>query len=222
MNTLHAAGRVREPAQAIDRRDQDVAHAAVLQFGQHAQPELGAILLADPQARQLLLAGQVDAQGQVHRPGLDLALGPELQVDGVQADHRPDRIQGPALPGLDLIEGRVCDLRDQGRGDLNVVQLLQVRLHLAGGHAPGVQGQNLLVEAGQPDLTLADGLGLELAVAIAGSVDIEFAVAVDDPLGCLAVAGVTGAVALRRVLAVAEVIGHLGVRARSIRRFLRS
>ena len=86
-----------------------------------------------------------------------------------------------------------------------------MRLHLAGRHAPDVQGQDLVVEARQPDLALADELGLELAVAVAGDVDLELAVAVDDPLGGLAVAGVTGAVALRRVSLLAEVIGHLGV-----------
>jgi hypothetical protein len=60
--------------QAIDTGDEDVLHAAVLQFGDDLQPELGAFGLGDPQAEHFLLAGQVDADGQIDRLDPDAAI----------------------------------------------------------------------------------------------------------------------------------------------------
>jgi hypothetical protein len=42
--------------EAIHHGDQDVLHAAVAQFGQHLEPELGPFIGLDPQVEHLLLA----------------------------------------------------------------------------------------------------------------------------------------------------------------------
>jgi hypothetical protein len=84
-------------------------------------------------------------------------------------------------------------------------------LQLAGRQAAGVQRQDLLVEAGQTDLALADQLGIEAAVAIARNGDLDLAGGVDHPLVGLAVAAVAAAVTVPGVLLVAEMIGQLGV-----------
>lgn len=122
----HAADGIGEPRQTVHRGDQDVLDPAHAQLTQDPGPELGALVLADPHPQQLLVAKEVDPQGQVHRPGLDPAFGADLQVDGVQIDDRPDRIQRAALPGPDLVQDRVGDLGDQCRRDLDAVDLLEV------------------------------------------------------------------------------------------------
>ena len=150
--------------------------------------------------------------GRFTLPLTDAAIGADLQVDGVQIDDRPDGVQRAVLPGPDLVEHRVSDLGDQRRRNLDVVDFLKVALHLPGGHAPSVERQDLLVEAVQPDLALADELGLEVAVPVAWNEDLQIAIGVDDPLAGLAVAAVAGAAAARRVLLVAEVVSHLGLK----------
>ena len=51
------------------------------------------------------------------------------------------------LPGFDLVDDRVGDRGNQGRGDLGAVHFLQVALNLPHRHAAGVQRQDLVVEA---------------------------------------------------------------------------
>src|SRR5512135_1168766 len=50
-----------EALQPIDDGDQHVLDAAVLQLGHHAQPELGAFALLDPQSEDLLVAFRAHA-----------------------------------------------------------------------------------------------------------------------------------------------------------------
>ena len=78
--------RLRKTLQAINAGDQDVFDTAVLEFGQHAEPELRALALADPQTQQLLVALEINAQGQIHSPGRHPAAVAQLEVDGVQVD----------------------------------------------------------------------------------------------------------------------------------------
>lgn len=74
--------RLREALQPVDARDQDVAHAEVLELGQHVEPELGTLGLADPQAQQVLLALEFDAERDVDR--------------GVKRDHLVVEAREPA------------------------------------------------------------------------------------------------------------------------------
>jgi len=98
--------------------------------------------------------------------------------------------------------------------------LLDDVLDVAGGQALGVQGQDLLVEAGQAALVLADELGLEGASAVARDVQRDVAhLTLDGLLGVAVAAVLGGAVAgvgrlegQGRLNGLAgEVGGHLGV-----------
>ena len=64
---IHRLYGLRKAGQAIAAGDEDVVDTAVLQFGEHVEPELCAFVLLDPQAQEFLVAVQVDAQGQVDR-----------------------------------------------------------------------------------------------------------------------------------------------------------
>lgn len=115
---LHAGARehrldgLGEALQAIHAGDEDVLNATVAQFGHHLQPELGALVLGDPQAEDFLLAGQVDTQRQIDRLHPHGALA-HLAVDAVEVDDGIHRIERARLPGLDLIGHRVGHRGDQ-------------------------------------------------------------------------------------------------------------
>ncbi len=90
--------RLGEASEAIDHGDQHVGHAAVLQVIKHLEPELGAFGLLDPQSEHVLVAGGVDAQGQVHGLVLDGALIADLQSQRVEVDNLVHRIERAGLP----------------------------------------------------------------------------------------------------------------------------
>lgn len=84
-------------------------------------------------------------------------------------------------------------------------------LDLAHRHAAGVQGDDLVVEAGPAGLVLGDQLGFEGALAVAPHLDGQFAELALERLPALAVASVAAGVDLRFVSVVAEVLGQFGV-----------
>ena len=104
---------------------------------------------------------------------------------------------------------RVGDLADQVAADLDAVELLEVRLDVAGRHAARVQRQDLVVEPLKAALALADDLRLEAAVAIAGRVDRHPPVLGDQRLGRLPVARVARAAGRLPMRLVAQMVGQL-------------
>src|SRR6516162_587295 len=77
-------------------QEEHVPHTAVLQVGEHAHPEPGALAAgAGPQAQHVLTAVRGDAYGGVDGPVGHLAV-PDLDHDGVDEDRRVHRIQRPA------------------------------------------------------------------------------------------------------------------------------
>ena len=71
------------------------------------QPELGALGLSNPQAQQLLLAGRVQPQRQVNRLACNLLVLPHLHRQAIQVNDRIHAVQGPGLPGNDVINDRI-------------------------------------------------------------------------------------------------------------------
>ena len=93
--------------------------------------------------------------------------------------------------------------------DPGPVQLGDVGLDLAGGHPAGVQGDDLLVQTGQPPLALLDQLRLEVALAIPRSVDPNPTLIGQERLGRPAVAGVPRAAWRRLTGRIAQMLGQL-------------
>jgi hypothetical protein len=60
--------------------------------------------------------------GHIDRPVGDLGVT-NLDDHRVDQQHRIHRIQGPALPGDEVLDHPVGDLRDRVSGDLSVVDL---------------------------------------------------------------------------------------------------
>ena len=114
----------------------------------------------------------------------------DMHDDAVEVDDRPDRIEPPLPPGGHFGIEVGGDLGDQRRRHIDAVEFLDHVLDVARGHALGVQGEDLFIEAGEPALMLGDQLRLEGAVAVAGRVEGEFAQFAADGLLRVAVAAV--------------------------------
>ena len=91
---VEGVDRLRETGQPVHGGDEHVSEAAVLQFRQHRQPELGALGLGQSQDQQLLLAFQIDPQRQIDGLADHPFVLADFQYDAVQVDDRINLIQG--------------------------------------------------------------------------------------------------------------------------------
>src|SRR3954454_1055799 len=197
--------RVREALQAVEDRDQDVLDPPGPQIVHEPQPELGALVLLQPQAQDFLGAVGADAQGDVDRLVPHQPLVAHLEPERVEEDQRIGRLQRPRLPCRDLVQHRVSDRADQVWRDVDPVQLAQVADDLQGAHAPRVHRDDLVVEAGEAPLVLGDQLRVEARLPVAWYRQLDPARVGDDGLAAVPVAAVAGS------LLTAEVVVHLGV-----------
>jgi hypothetical protein len=102
----------------------------------------------------------------VHRLVANRALVADLHPDGVEKDHRIDRLQGSCLPGGDLLKHRVGNHADQVGRDVEPVNLLQIADDLAVTQAPGVHRDDLVVEIREAALVTTDQLGIEARLTV--------------------------------------------------------
>jgi hypothetical protein len=167
--------------------------------------ELRALGFADPQAEQVLLAFEVDAERHINGLVLHRPARAPLQMDRVQVQDRVDRIERPALPGAHVVQHCVGHVRDQRRRHLDLIQIHEVPLDLARRQPARVKRDHLVVEARQAALALLHQLRIEIAVAIARHLDREFARVGQHVLRRHPVARVAGVPAFGGVLLVAEV-----------------
>jgi hypothetical protein len=94
---------------------------------------------------------------------------------------------------------------------LDAVNLLQVGLDLAAGHAARIRRDDLVVEAVEAGLTLLDELRLELRVAVARDINVELAALATDGFRGLAIAGVAAVFTGGVVLFVTEMASEFAL-----------
>jgi hypothetical protein len=171
------------PHRGLPRWEPD---AAVAEFVHHAQPELGALGLLDPEPEHFLGAVEADAERDVDRLVAHRALIPDLHAQRVQEHQRVEALERAVLPLGDLVEHGVGHRADQvGRAegnarravDLEAVELAQMALDLARAHSPGVHRDDLLVEARKAALVLRDQLRIETRQPLARHLQIKRAAA---------------------------------------------
>ncbi len=92
------------------------------------------------------------------------------------------------LPVLDLLHHLLGHVGNQRRAHLDFVDLLQLALDLARAHAAHVHRDNLIVEAREPRLALADDFRLVAAVAIPRRLQRDFSKIAFQRLGRHAIA----------------------------------
>ena len=202
--------RLREAPEAVDAGDQDVCDAAAVQVVENGEPELRALGLLPPDPEHVALALDGDPDGEIAGAGADGAVLADLHQQTVEVDDRIHRVQRPGAPRGDVLEHGVGDRADRVAADLHAVELAQVRLDVAHGHAAGVEPEDLLVQPGQPGLALAHELGVEAALAVARRLDLDRPELGLDRLGSRAVAVVAGPAGRRLARRKAEMLGQLG------------
>src|SRR3954449_9220665 len=116
--TEHGVHRVGKPLEAVADDEEHIAHAAVLQIGQHVHPELRRLATtgAGPQPEDVSPTVEVDADRGVERPVADLAVA-DLDVDSVDENRRVDRRKRPTGPGLHLLHHPIGDPTDRVLAD---------------------------------------------------------------------------------------------------------
>src|SRR5712692_7098104 len=182
----------------------------VLTRGSSPRAELGALGLLDPQPQHLFLAVAVEGEGNVDRLVAHQPLVADLDPQRIEENHRIDRIERPALPFPNFLENRIGDPADQIGGNLDPVELLQVRLDLANRQTPGIEADDPIVETVEPGLPLGDNLRLEAAVAVARYRELDRAVVAEHRFARMAVAAVSAASAGRVALLVPQMLAQLG------------
>ena len=91
-------------------RDQNVLNATVLQLVHHRKPELGALVIGDPQPQNLPKAVPVDAESHVNSLVFDhAAIGvADLDPERVEDHDRIHPLQRPGPPFPDLVQHGVA------------------------------------------------------------------------------------------------------------------
>ena len=210
---VHRVGQAFEP---VADQEEHIVHAPVLQLGEHRQPIACALRGGRrPDAQHVAAALQIHANGHVERAVGDL---PVAHLDDGRVDEhgRVHTIQGTRAPFVLLGHDPLGDATDGLPGHVRPVDLLEVGADLAGGQAPGIQGQHHLVHPGQPPLPFPDDDRLERAIAVSRHLDPDRTYRIGDHgLGGGAVARVRGPAVLGfLVLGAAQVLGHLLVQGR--------
>ena len=209
----HRVGQAFEP---VADQEEHIVHAPVLQLGEHRRPIARALRGGRrPDAQHVAAALQIHANGHVERAVGDL---PVAHLDDGRVDEhgRVHTIQGTRAPFVLLGHDPLGDATDGLPGHVRPVDLLEVGADLAGGQAPGIQGQHHLVHPGQPPLPFPDDDRLERAIAVSRHLDPDRTYRIGDHgLGGGAVARVRGPAVLGfLVLGAAQVLGHLLVQGR--------
>src|SRR3954454_13528879 len=115
--------RLREAGQAVDAGDQDVLDAALLEFVEHAEPELRAFAVLPPDPQGLAVALTCDTEREIARAVGDRAVLADLHTHRVEVDDRVHALQRSRLPGLDVLQHRRGHARDRVAADLHAVEL---------------------------------------------------------------------------------------------------
>jgi hypothetical protein len=163
--------RVRKALEPVAHDDADVVDAPVLDLGEHAEPELGALAaVPGPQPQDVPFTLDGDRDRGVDGPIGDLAIA-DLHMDRIDEHRRVDRVEGPGLPIGHLGENPVGDVGDRVTRHLRAVDLREMRRDFPGSETLGGEGQHQVVDTIQAALALAHDLGIEGPVPVTRHVE---------------------------------------------------
>src|SRR3954465_3840434 len=196
--------RLGEALQAVDDSDQHVLDAAVFQLVRDAQPELGALVLFEPQPQDFLAAVGTHAERDMDSLIAYQSFVADLDSQRVEKDQRVDRFQRPRLPGSHFLQHRVGYRADQIGRDLDPVELTQMADNLAGAHDAGVHRDDLVIKPRKAALVSGDQLRIETGLAVARHRQLDPTGIGNDRLLAVAISPIA------RLLA-RQMMVHLGV-----------
>ena len=88
----HGFNGIGKTGEIVRTGDENVLYTAISQAVEHICPVLGALVFAYPHTQNVLLAVQIDTNGNVNCLFNDLSLAADVEVDGVQKYNRIDAL----------------------------------------------------------------------------------------------------------------------------------
>lgn len=135
-----------ETSQIVCTCDKNILYAPIPQAIQYGRPELCALILADPHAQNIFAAVQIKADGNVYCFLYDLPFTTDMVVNRIQKNYGIDRFQRPLLPFFCHRQDLIRDPAYRSVRHRQPVDILNMRLDVAGRHAFRIHGQNLLFD----------------------------------------------------------------------------
>ena len=83
----HRFNRSGKSGQIVRTGDENILNASISQTVEHRCPEFGALIFADPHAKNIFFAVQIDANCNINSLLDDLTLTSNMIVDGIQENH---------------------------------------------------------------------------------------------------------------------------------------
>lgn len=135
-----------ETSQIVCTCDKNILYAPIPQAIQYGRPELCALILADSHAQNIFAAVQIKADGNVYCFLYDLPFTTDMVVNRIQKNYGIDRFQRPLLPFFCHRQDLIRDPAYRSVRHRQPVDILNMRLDVAGRHAFRIHGQNLLFD----------------------------------------------------------------------------
>lgn len=135
-----------ETRQIVCTCDKNILYAPISQTIQYGCPELCALILADSHAQNIFAAVQIKTDGNVHCLLYDLPFAADMVVDRIQKNYRIDRFQRPLQPFFCHRQDLIRDPTYRSVRHRQPVNILNMRLNVAGRHAFRIHGQDLLFD----------------------------------------------------------------------------
>lgn len=133
-----------ETSQIVCTCDKNILCAPIPQTIQYGRPELCAFILTAPHPQNIFAAVQIKADGNVHCFLYDLPFAADMVVDRIQKNYGIDRFQRPLLPFFRHRQDFIRDSAYRSVRHRQPVDILNMRLNVAGRHAFRIHGQDLL------------------------------------------------------------------------------
>ena len=135
-----------ETSQIVCTCDKNILYAPIPQTIQYGRPKLCALILADPHAQNIFATVQIKADGNVYCFLYNLPFTTNMVVDRIQKNYGIDRFQRPLLPFFRHRQDLIRDPAYRSVRHRQPVDILNMRLDVAGRHAFRIHVQDLLFD----------------------------------------------------------------------------
>ena len=181
-------------AQTVSAKQIHIQNTPAFEVIQHIQPKFAALMRPNPDPQDVLPTIHGDAQHHIGRLGHIPVIFLDLIVDGVHEHEGIDRFQRPVLPGAYFRHDFFTDFAHQLRGDLHIVQALDLLGNVPLTHSAGIQGKDFVFHALGVTVIFSNDFRLVVALPVPGHPDVDLSKLGLDRLLRIAVAVVGGAV----------------------------
>ena len=157
---------LRHALQAVRNGDEDVLNTAGLEPVEHARPETRTLVLGDPHAQNLTRTVRSHANPKMNGHVLHGGATADFDSEGIKEGDGVHAFERVILPLADVFKHPVGNRADVIRADAHTVEVVDECLNVAGAHALGVHGDDLLVHLAEGSAVLGYHDRLERVPAV--------------------------------------------------------